>query len=127
MYVKNQTSTNDLLLQVYTQKKSAFKDDVQNGRAHIPCLQNEHFVKTANLFKLFFWVNKVKTRIQEEISHIETENLIISLMWNYQSSRKDRAILKKNDVSIKWPTLEYWYLQGYSDFTFSINVVLEQG
>ena len=80
MYVKNQTSTNDLLLQVYTQKKSAFKDDVQNGRAHTPCLQNEHFVKMAKLFKLFFWFNKVKIRIQEDFSCIETESLIINLM-----------------------------------------------
>ena len=55
----------DLLLQVYTKKKTAFKDDVQNGRTYIPCLQNEHFVKTENLFKLFFWVNKVKIRVQE--------------------------------------------------------------
>ena len=55
-------------------------DDVQNGRTYIPCLWNEHFIKTANLFKLFFWVNKVKTRMQEEISCIEIENLIINLM-----------------------------------------------
>ena len=55
-------------------------DDVQNGRTYIPCLRNEHFIKTANLFKLFFWVDKVKTRMEEEISCIEIENLIINLM-----------------------------------------------
>ena len=66
MYVKNQTSTNDLLLQVYTQKKSAFKDDVQNGRAHTPCLQNEHFIKTANLFKLLYGFSKIKIRIKKK-------------------------------------------------------------
>ena len=47
-------------------KKYTFKDDVQNGRAHITCLQNEHFVKTANLFKLLYGFNKVKIRIKKK-------------------------------------------------------------
>ena len=47
-------------------KKSAFKDDVRNGRAHIPCLQNEHFVKTANLFKLLYGFSKFKIGIKKK-------------------------------------------------------------
>ena len=47
-------------------KKSSFKDDVQNGTAHIPCLQNEHFVKTANLFKLLYGFSKVKIGIKKK-------------------------------------------------------------
>ena len=63
----------------------------------------------AKLFKLFFWFSKVKIRIH--FSCIETENLIINLMWNHKSSRRDKAILKKNEVSIKWTTL--WNIETY--------------